>query len=199
MVDHGVRREIDEALSIAERSADDMTLGFAMFALSAALLHQDSPEIERALELLEQLRAMCVQGRFYSSEIPSIDIWIGVSLDRRGDRDRAIRLVRGAVNDVFDAGQLAYFVAGTGVLAEMLLDRGGSDDLDEVQAAIDRLAAAPLGDEYVLRDLILLRLPALLARAHGDEVGYRDFAARYRKMATDLGFEGHMALAEAMT
>ncbi|MGH3541949.1 MAG: hypothetical protein ACRDTO_06155 [Mycobacterium sp.] len=50
----------------------------------------------------------------------------------------------------------------------------------------------------MLRDLTLLRLRALLARAHGDEKGYRDFAGRYRKMATDLGFEGHIALAEAM-
>jgi hypothetical protein len=40
---------------------------------------------------------------------------------------------------------------------------------------------------------------ALLARAHGDEFTYREFADRYRKMATDLGFEGHIAWAEAMT
>jgi adenylate cyclase len=39
-------------------------------------------------------------------------------------------------------------------------------------------------------------MEALLDR--GDEVSYRDFAARYRKMATDFGFEGHMALARDM-
>jgi adenylate cyclase len=38
----------------------------------------------------------------------------------------------------------------------------------------------------------------LLARAHGDETGYRDFHDRYRAMATSLGFEGHIAMAEAM-
>ncbi|MGH3525103.1 MAG: hypothetical protein ACRDU4_20295 [Mycobacterium sp.] len=51
----------------------------------------------------------------------------------------------------------------------------------------------------MLRDLTQLRLRALLARAHGDEKGYRDFAARYRKIATELGFEGHIAMADAMT
>jgi len=42
-------------------------------------------------------------------------------------------------------------------------------------------------------------LRALLARARGDEAGYRDYRDRYRKLAAEFGFEGHMALAEAMT
>ena len=55
------------------------------------------------------------------------------------------------------------------------------------------------GDEgLVIRDVWLLRLRALLARAHGDEAAYRDYRDRYRAMATSLGFEGHMAWAEAM-
>ena len=32
----------------------------------------------------------------------------------------------------------------------------------------------------------------------GDEAAYRDYRDRYRDMATSLGFEGHMAWAEAM-
>ena len=44
----------------------------------------------------------------------------------------------------------------------------------------------------------LLRLCALLARAHGDETGYRDYRDRYRALATSLGFEGHIKWAEAM-
>jgi adenylate cyclase len=51
----------------------------------------------------------------------------------------------------------------------------------------------------VLHEIALLRLRALLARARGDEAGYRDNRDRYRKMAIHLGFEGHMAPAEAMT
>ena len=39
---------------------------------------------------------------------------------------------------------------------------------------------------------------ALLAKAHGDESGYRDYRDRYRAMATSLGFEGHIKWAEAM-
>jgi hypothetical protein len=39
---------------------------------------------------------------------------------------------------------------------------------------------------------------ALLAQAHGDEASYRDYRDRYRAMANDLGFEGHIATAAAM-
>jgi hypothetical protein len=34
--------------------------------------------------------------------------------------------------------------------------------------------------------------------ACNDEVGYREFADCYRKRANDVGYEGHMALAEEM-
>jgi hypothetical protein len=50
----------------------------------------------------------------------------------------------------------------------------------------------------VIRDIWLLRLRMLLARAHGDTVAYRDYRDRYRAMAESLGFEGHIAWAEVM-
>ena len=88
--------------------------------------------------------------------------------------------------------------AATGVLVETLLDRGAESDVAEAEAAIERLAAAPTDDDFPLRDIWLLRLRALLARAHGDDVAYRDLVERYRAMAESLGFEGHIAWAEAM-
>jgi adenylate cyclase len=51
---------------------------------------------------------------------------------------------------------------------------------------------------FVLFEIPLLRLRALMARANGDEVGYREFADCYRKRANDVGYEGHIALAEEM-
>jgi hypothetical protein len=49
-----------------------------------------------------------------------------------------------------------------------------------------------------LREVWLLRLRALLARARGDEAAYLDFRDRYRDMAKSLGFEGHVKWADAM-
>jgi hypothetical protein len=81
---------------------------------------------------------------------------------------------------------------------DTLLDRGADGDLAEAQAAIERLAAARAEEGMAIREIWLLRLRALLARAHGDHTSYRDFRDRYREMAKRLGFEGHIAWAEAM-
>ena len=81
---------------------------------------------------------------------------------------------------------------------ETLLERGAGGDVAEAEAAIDRLAAAPADDGLVTREIWLLRMRALLARAQGDDAAYRDYRDRYRAMATSLGFEGHMKWAEAM-
>jgi hypothetical protein len=50
----------------------------------------------------------------------------------------------------------------------------------------------------VIRDIWLLRLHTLLARARGDAAAYAHFRDRYRDMARTLGFKGHIAWAEAM-
>ena len=68
----------------------------------------------------------------------------------------------------------------------------------EAEVAIERLAAAPADDGLAIRDIWLLRLRALLARANGGGAAYRDLLSRYREMAKSLGFEGHIAWAEAM-
>jgi hypothetical protein len=107
--------------------------------------------------------------------------------------------MRAAADHLFREGRLLFWgIPATGVLVETLLDRGAESDVADAEVAIERLAAAPADEGLVMRDIWLLRLHALLARAHGDEVCYRDYRDRYRDMARTLGFEGHIARAEAM-
>ena len=107
--------------------------------------------------------------------------------------------MRAAVGHLFREGQLLLWgIPATGVLVETLLDRGDAADVAEAEAAIERLATAPADAGLVMREIWLLRLSALLARAHGDDTAYRDYRDRYRDMARTLGFEGHIAWAEAM-
>jgi adenylate cyclase len=84
------------------------------------------------------------------------------------------------------------------VLVEALLQRGGDADLEDARAAIDCLAAVPTDPGFVLHEITLLRLQALLARAHGDDAAYAHFRDGYCDMTRTLGFEGHIAWAEAM-
>jgi hypothetical protein len=57
---------------------------------------------------------------------------------------------------------------------------------------------SPADEGLVLRDIWLLRVRALLARAHGNAAAYADLRDRYRDMARTLGFDGHIDWAEAM-
>lgn len=118
-----------------------------------------------------------------------------------GDLDGAIGLARAVVDDLFDSGGSIWSALATTALVDSLVRRGSDADLQDARAAIDRLAAVPTDPGFVLHEISLLRLRALLARARGDEGTYRDFRDRFRLilMATSLGFEGHIAIAEAMT
>ena len=199
LADDAALRDIEEALRIAERSSDDLALGLARFTLGLALVHRDSPaERERAPEVLGQVRDMCLHGRFYLSALPALDAFIARERARHGDRDGAIPLLREVVDDLFHAGQLWFCIGATAFLVETLLDRSANGDVTDAEAAIARLAAAPADDGLVIREIWLLRLRALLARAHGDEAAYRVYWDRYRALATSLGYEGHMEWAEAM-
>ena len=130
--------------------------------------------------------------------IPVTDLWATRETARRGDRDAAIPVMRQAADEMHQAGRLGFGVCGTGVLVETLLERGTQGDLAEAEEAIDRLANLTADDGSAMREITLLRLRALLTRVRGDNVAYRDLVSRYRAMAESLGFEGHIAWAEAM-
>jgi hypothetical protein len=133
------------------------------------------------------------------SDLPIVNVYLARERVRRGDRGVAIPLMRAAVDQLFSDGQsLGWGIPATGVLVETLLDRGAESDVAEAEAAIERLAAAPADEGLVMPDIWLFRLRALLARAHADAAAYAQLRDRYRDMAKTLGFEGHIAWAEAM-
>ena len=101
--------------------------------------------------------------------LPFVDIYIAREKARLGDIDGAIELAQTVVDGMFDSGGSIWIALATSVLAEALLQRGGQGDFEDADAAINRLAAVPTDPGFVLHDITLLRLRALLARAHGDE------------------------------
>jgi hypothetical protein len=173
-------------------------MGLAAYTLAVGLLNRDAAAgRHRGLELMAQVRDRWVRNRALFL-IPVTDLWVARETARRGDRDAAIGVMRHAVDELRRAGNLFYGVWGTGVLVETLLDRADQDDLTAAQEAIDRLANLPADEAWTAREITLLRLRALLARARSDTVVYRELVDQYRAMAESLGFEGHIAWAEAM-
>ena len=197
--DDSAMREIEDALRIAERSGDDHPMWIARMTLGVALVHrQTAPERDRG-KLLAELSDELVSRGHLLCDLPIVDVYSARERARRGDRNNAIPVMRTAADDLVREGQLLQWgIPATGVLVETLLDRGADADVAEAEAAIERLAAAPAEEGLAIRDIWLLRLRALLARAHGDATAYADFLDRYRDMAKTLGFEGHIAWAEAM-
>jgi hypothetical protein len=198
--DDGALREIEAALRVAERSSDDLALAHARVTLGVALVHRPTaPEHHRGQELLAEVSDVFQRQEHNLAELAIVNVYSARERTRRGDRDDAIPLMRAALDDLVREGKvLAWGIPATGVLVETLLERGSDEDVAEAEAAIERLAAARADDRLVVRDIWLLRLRALLARSHGDAAAYAQFRDRYRDKAKTLGFEGHIAWAEAM-
>ncbi len=191
-------RAIENALQTAEASLDDYAVVMTKWLLGSVLLYRDTgDDRHRGLELMAQLRDMWIQQRYLLSELPVLDVNLARDQARSGDRDGAIPVLRKSVDDMATRGQVGYYIPATGDLVETLLDRDGDGDVAEAEAAIARLASTPADGSAIL-DVWLLRLRALLARAHGDDAGYRDLRDRYRALSTSLGFERHIDWAEAM-
>jgi adenylate cyclase len=197
--DAAAMQETVELLEIAARFGDDVTLATARFVRGVALLARTNAQLGDGFALLAAAREAALQQRFTLGAAWFVDTSVAAQKAQAGDLDGAIELARTVLEDEYASGGFLVRAPATAVLVEALLRRRADTDLQEAQAAIDRLAAVSTEPGFVLHEIQLLRLRALLARAHGDDGSYHKFRDRYREMAKRLGFERHIAMAEAMT
>ena len=190
-------REIGEALQTCEKSGDDFALAQARESMGFALIHHNTADSDRGVALLEQVREQILQGKYTLAELPLFNLYIAREQARRGDPDGVLPSMREAVDQLFSCRHYAYCLGATSILVETLLEADTGNDLSEAETAIDRLAAS-VDEHQPIRDIMVLRLRTLLAKARRDHTVYRDLRERYRAMANSLGYEGHMAWAEAM-
>jgi hypothetical protein len=198
--------EIEDALRIAEQSGDDVAVAISRMTLGIALVHRrTNTERDRGRQVLAEVGEVFLHRGFFLAELPIVEVCLARDQAQRGDRDGAIPLLRAAADGQFRDGRLlGWSIPATGVLVETLIERGAEGDLAEAEAAIERLAEATIerlaeaDGGFAVREIWLLRLRALLARAHGDAASYAHFRDRYRDMAKTLGFEGHIEWAEVM-
>lgn len=192
--------EIENALRVAERSSDDVVVGFIKATLGVALVHRDTHE-ERSLGrqlLVETGEVFSGQGHNLS-DLPIVEVYAARETARQGDHDAALPAMRAAVDHLFRCKRLLLWsIPAAAVLVEALLARATDHDVAEAETAIDRLAAAPADEGLVMRDIWTLQMRALLARARADAFAYRQFRDDYRDMAKTLGYEGHIEWAEAL-
>ena len=158
-------RDTAETLEIAEQSGDDWALFGARAARGVALVHRGGPDREVGFELLGKARERAVTDWLSLLALPFVDIYIAREKARLGDIDGAIELAQTVVDGMFESGGSIWIALATNALVEALLQRGGQGDFEDAQAAINRLAAMPTDPGFVLHEITLLRLHAVLARA----------------------------------
>jgi hypothetical protein len=130
---------------------------------------RDPAERQRGLELLAEVRDMCLQLRFFRTHLPVVELCAARKRVRIGDREDAISAMRKAWT-IFSGQDNSYTAFGAPRFWwRHCWNRGAEGDVAEAEAATERLAAAPADDGLALRDIWLLRLRALLARAQGDQ------------------------------
>jgi adenylate cyclase len=188
--------EAGEVLQTCEQSGDDFALSAARQSTGFAMIHHDTADSDRGVALLEQVRDQILQGRYSLAELPQFNLYVARAQARRGDRDRVLPSMRAAADQLFSSGPYGYCLAATKILVETLLEADTSNELSEAEMAIDRLAVS--SEHQPIRDIMVLRLRTLLAKARNDDAAYRDLRERYRAMANSFGYEGHIAWAEAM-
>jgi len=187
-----------DSLRTAERSGDDVSLAWARIAHGIMLVRLHDGDHAAGLDLLARGRQQAHRHGDLLA-VTMADIQAAESKADTGDIGAAIDIAMATVEHLFDCGEVMFRGPASTVLAESLLRRGTAQDLQEAQTVIDRLAACPTDPGFVLYELPLLRLRALLARARGDEPSYREFVQRYRAVASSVGFDGHIAIAVSMT
>ena len=157
-------RETAELLEFAKRAGDDLTLAIAQFARGLTLVEQEGSDRRLGFDLLAEAREAALQQRFNMVAVVIIDIELAKEKARNGEIDGAIELARAVIDDEYDTGEMIFRGPATSVLVESLLQRGANGDVAEARAAMDRLAAVPTEPGFVLHELPLLRLRALLAQ-----------------------------------
>jgi hypothetical protein len=190
--------ETADALDVAERAGDDFSLDMARLTHGLVLVYGDECDHAAGLELLDRYRQASARHEYTKKSVRWADAETAKHFAALGNFDDAIELARLAVDFLHDSGEMTSLGPAVTVLVESLLGEGSDSGVAQADAAVERLAAVPTDPGFVLHELPLLRLRALLARSRGDEPAYLGYRDRYRAMANDLGFEGHMATAAAM-
>ena len=166
--DAAMLRESAEALRVAEERGDEFALALARFLRGLILAQYDGPQRADGFELLGQSRETALRDRVNQAALQQLKVERAKEEARTGDLDAAVAGLRAVVEEQFRSDAVMFLGAGVTAFVEALLQRGGEDDVSEAAAVIEQLGAVSTEPDFVLFDVALLRLRALLARARGD-------------------------------
>ena len=100
-IDDTAMGELEQALQIAEASGDDTVLGSVKYTFATVLTSRGrASDRHRRIEMLVQVRDMCLHHRFPMCELPVVEAFSGYERARGSDRDRGLSQMRKALDDL---------------------------------------------------------------------------------------------------
>lgn len=185
--------DVREVLRCAESLGDILGLVAAQFSYGTVLLRADSLFHDDAIEVLHRARSTIQKHQLSAMMLPPITADLALHTAGVAGPDGAIDELR-ELSSCGTAGQSPIFVGPPGeALVELLIARGSPGDLTEVHRILDRWEARRPG--IATLDLWWWRSQALLARAEGDSVRFREVAGRYLEHCENLHARGRLATA----
>ena len=196
--DEAALREADDALALTQ-SGDNFGLACALIARGVVLVHRGGSDADLGLECLERLREMSLKHQWPVTGVRIADIHLAThKLEDR--RPRRLRRHHRRVPSTARCGPARR--SGSAMRPPSSWRLWPDAEPNPICAPPSRPSTGSrqyrVDPTFVLHEVQLLRMRALLARAHGDEVAYREFVERYRTRAAECGHAGHVAIAEAM-
>ena len=182
---------------MAARRRSVSGIGAFRHPLIRAVAYESRPTVTAGLEMAVRAQDTWLRERF-SSLVPVTELSVARERARRGDRDAAITVMRKPVDELHQAGRLGYAVLAPAFWWRRCWSVAPRATWPKPKRRSTGWRTCGPIKVRALRKITLLRLRALLTRARGDDAAYRELVGRYRAMAQSLGFEGHIATAEAM-
>jgi adenylate cyclase len=187
--------DVREALRRAESFGDLSGIVVAQYVYGTALLRTRNASHD-AIEMLQRARTNIEKHTVIAFARATIDADLAVDAARNGQRDEAINQLRASFSLHLRRGFRPLAVCPGEALVELLIDRGGVDDLAEAHRIVDEWRAQRPGIPAL--DLWWLKSRALLAKADGNSDAYTAVVKEYLSLCEGLDARGRLADARRM-
>jgi adenylate cyclase len=175
-----------DVLRQSESFGDTWGITFAQYLHGMTLLRCSEPPRAEAVELLEHARAAINRQKVLASVGGLIEADLALATVDHGRRDDALARVRAQFERYIANGSSLYVGIPAESLVELLIQRGGTEDLAEARSVLTRWEAGQFPAPIPGLDLWRLKCLAMVTKAEGNEPAYAELATQYLELAERL-------------
>ena len=192
----GMADHAREALRRAESFGDISGIITAQMACGTVLLRVEDALANEAIDVLHTAQANMRKHKVMTIALPTVGADLAIDAARHGRTDEAIDELRATFASHMAGGSRVFVGCAGEALANLLIERGSTDDLTEAHRIVDHWQDRRPGIPAL--DLWWLKSRALLAKMEGDSEGYAKFATQYVELCEKLDARGRLDEARLM-